>query len=248
MVVNISCAHVPSFCDETADGAAHPYKNVYDLQRLGLGKGPSATRRRVDAALPVLAGKTPEDMYFGAVELTGTGIRFYGDICLVLKPTEVAEDTLLLETNSYDLEREPLVSAISRSQDPAAKRRSFALAMSGRWGNDRASMAVAKAFQVLGERSRRFTFGQIAEAVRDDEDYIEVVRTSTFEADDLEEARLQPEDVAVETRITERLRSGPTPSLAEIQWRQDRRRAEAALRAQGVPVRVVTTPGRTKTT
>jgi hypothetical protein len=248
MVVNISCAHVPSFCKEAADGISHPYKNVYDLQRLGIGKEPSETRLRVDAALPLPAGKGPEDVYFGALEVTGTGIRFYGDICLVLHPDRVRDDTLILETNSYDLEREPLVSAIARSKDPAATRRAFASAMAGRWGADRGNMAVTKVFQVLGERNRRLTLGQIAEATRDDEDYIEIVRDETFDANDIQEARLQPEDVALENRISERLRSGPTPSLAEIQWRQDRREAETALSAHGVPVRVVTTPGRTKIT
>ncbi|MEP7121884.1 MAG: hypothetical protein ABJE95_13270 [Byssovorax sp.] len=248
MVVNISSAHIPSFCNETANAGARPYKNIYDLQRLGVGKEPSATRRRVDTALPLPPGKRAEDMYFGAVEISGTGIRFYGDICLVLKPTEVEGDTLILETNSYDLEREPLVSLISRAQDQSAKRRLFAKAMSGRWDNDRGDMVASKVFQMLGQRERLFTLGQIAEAVRDDEDYVEVIRAGTFDANDLEEVRLQPEDAAVELRIAEQLRNGMPPSLAEVQWGRDRRRAEMALRALGIPVRVVTTPGRTKTT
>jgi hypothetical protein len=50
----------------------------------------------------------------------------------------------------------------------------------------------------------------------------------------------------METRIGADIREGRTPSAEEILWRQRRRDAFAELRAAGVPVRIVTTIGRVR--
>jgi hypothetical protein len=81
MVANISCAHVPAFC---RDG----YKNGYDLGKYRVGEkraNPPKTRELVDDALPLPAGTQLSNIYFGAAALSEAGIRFYGDVCLVLK-------------------------------------------------------------------------------------------------------------------------------------------------------------------
>ena len=243
IVANMSCVYVPKFCDESARGEARPYKNTYDLTQQ-VGAGPSASkvltnRQRADQALPV---KSCKDVYFGAVELNGSGIRFYGDICLVLKADAVPDDTLVLESNSYDLIRPPLWNpqhppSPKKLKDTAKKR-------SGSWADDLPRMAVKKVLDATGSRSRRLTTGQISRALLDDEDYIEVLKIGSFGADDLQEVRLSAADAAKEQDIAERQRSGPAPDVAALTWRQNRRDAVAALVKRKVPVRVVTTLGR----
>src|ERR1700733_5775077 len=97
MVVNTANIRVPDFC---RDG----YKNAYDRGDETLGSGPASgdvsKRVLVDKALPV--SFPPNEIYFGAVETTGTGIRFYGDFCLVLRKDVVTGATVILDRNSYD--------------------------------------------------------------------------------------------------------------------------------------------------
>src|SRR5205807_859571 len=99
-------AHVPAFCEASRKGEKKPYKNGYDLGKFRLGSPPPSSepklRETVDAALP-LNGVHPEDVYFGAVELFGSGIRFYGDVCLVIARDAIAAGTLVLDRNSFDL-------------------------------------------------------------------------------------------------------------------------------------------------
>ena len=40
----------------------------------------------------------PDNIYFGAVEINGAGIRFYGDVCLVLKEGAVTQETTILRS------------------------------------------------------------------------------------------------------------------------------------------------------
>src|SRR4029079_16002742 len=68
---------------------------------------PVPTRLGVDEALAKLTAGPKESIYFGAVELNGTGVRFYGDLCLILAPQNVPQTTVILESNSYDLVRPP---------------------------------------------------------------------------------------------------------------------------------------------
>ena len=65
---------------------SEPYKNGYDLGQYRIGEPPPGkslkSREIVDRALPLQNGQKPNDVYFGAIELNGAGIRFYGDVCL----------------------------------------------------------------------------------------------------------------------------------------------------------------------
>ena len=260
MVVNIASAHVAAFCAVRRPGDARPgdarpcdaspYKNTYDLEKYRIGgklnKGASESRKLVDAALPLPSGKTPRDIYYGAMELNGTGVHFYGDVCLVL--SEVDAPTVLLDRNSYDLIRMPLREQIE-SGPPAGwpkKRSDGALRISGSWGASRDTIAAIKVLGAVGFRARRLTIGQISDAVRDDEDYIELLRIGSFGTNDLSEARLTASDVAQEAAIDSRRRTTPTPTLESLLWRHRRRNAEQELRKSGVPVRIVTTMGRIK--
>jgi hypothetical protein len=250
MVVNISASLVPAFCKAAEAGDAKPFKNCYDLGKHVVGE--DHVRVVVDESLPVMKPYT--DIYFGAADLNGTGVRFYGDFCLVLKEHAVPGTTVILDRNSYDLEREPLRSRIAAKPSGEQAQARAAIAkneLAGTWGNDLKAMAALKMIDLYVRRERRLTSGDISDGVLADEDYIEVLWTSSqngrsFGPRELEEARLSLADVSLETRIAARSRSGPVCQLSELVWRSARRDAEAALRRAAVPVRVVTTAGRVK--
>jgi hypothetical protein len=122
-VFNIPSLHVPPFIKASLKGEKKPYKNGYDLGKYQIGEHPAGTtlklRELVDGALPLPQGKEPKDTYFAAGELNGTGIRFYGDICLVLKRDKLPPKTVILDRNSYDLIRSPLRQEIETLEQRA---------------------------------------------------------------------------------------------------------------------------------
>jgi len=245
VAVNIAAVHVPAFCN--VRGKA--YKNTYDLQKTpSLGDlAPGAaipTRTLVDSILAKVTGKRAESIYFGAVEVNGSGIRFYGDLCFILKPEEIHDDTVVLTGNSYDLVRPPTTPAGARPDANALE--SHAHRMAGSWKDDTPNMAVLKTMAVHNVAERRLTTGQISDAVLDDEDYLEVLMIDSFDATGLQEVRTSAADAAGQAQIGEQLRLGPCPTLAELQWRKHRLAAVRALQKHGVRSRVVTTSGRVR--
>jgi hypothetical protein len=246
MVVNISSVHIPAFCEASRKGEERPYKNGYDLGKFRLGTPPPSSepnlRGTVDAALP-LNGVSPADVYFGAVELFGSGIRFYGDVCLVLKKHVVAPGTLVMDRNSFDLISAPLRDRINNSPSARALE---AQKLAGRWKKDVGAMAALRVMEILGLRRRRYTSGQIAETIRQDEDYIEVIKQDSFGALALQEARLSANDAAYDSFTAERTAYGPPPRLESLMWRDRRRVAEQELQREDVTVRVVTSSGRSR--
>jgi hypothetical protein len=251
MVCNISSVHVPLFVAASLAGKK-AYKNGYDLgsYRIG-GSAPSGslkTREIVDRALARLASARPEDIYFGAVELNGAGVRFYGDICFVLKRNMVSGTTAVLDRNSYDLIRSPLREKIEIGNATTwdKSRESKAFSISGTWQDDLQDIAALKVLNELTSGNRRLTTGLISDGVLKDEDYIEVLRIGSFSAVHLQEARVSAADAAYEALIAQRRATGPRPRLEALVWRSRRRRADAALRRARVEVRVVTTTGRVK--
>jgi hypothetical protein len=129
-------------------------------------------------------------------------------------------------------------------QDQA--RKDEALKLRGIWDRDLGTMTGLKTLQALGLRARRYTTGQISEAVRDDEDYMEVLKIDSFGTDRLQEARISAAEAAHDALTGDRLRSRCAPRMEALIWRERRRRAEEELRRNRVRVRVVTTSGRTK--
>jgi hypothetical protein len=245
MVVNMSAAHIPAFCLASRSGSSTPYKNGYDLAKLRIGTPPPGSlRQTVDAALPLAAPK--EEFYFGAVELSGTGIRFYGDVCLVLKRDVIDSACVILDRNSFDLITAPLRDRIASSPNPAVARKNEASNLSGRWREDLGYMAALKVMQFLGMRERRYTTGQVAEAMRSDEDYVEVLKHHSFSSQDLQEARLAAADASHDTFASDRVMHGPKPRLESLVWRHRRRIAEEQLKRERVRVLVVTTSGRAR--
>ena len=198
-------------------------------------------REIVDEALP-LNGASYKDLYFGAVELNGSGIRFYGDICLVLKAGAVPANTIILDRNSFDLIRPPIRERIKNG----AHRRREAMALAGCWKDDLGAMAGLMVFENLGFRKRLLTTGQISAAVRSDEDYIEVLKIGSFSGSDLQEARFSAEDAACDALTGDRIGGRPTPRLEALMLRHRHQRADEELRRIGVVLSPVATLGRVK--
>lgn len=236
VVVNIASVHVTDFIK---DG----YKNGYDLKRYRVGedrKGEEPkTRELVDAALPVV---DESNIYFGAASLSGTGIRFYGDICMVLKGQVIPATTVVLDRNSYDLVRKPFSTTL-KGLSVRLKRKASEL--SGSWA-ELPYIAATKAVFPYSGKTRRMTSGQIAAELLDDEDYIEVLKEGSFSASDLEAARISSPEASAASHIEGKQSLGPPATAAELLFVMQRRQALKALDASGVDVVVSTTSGRTK--
>lgn len=256
VVCNISSAHIAAVLIAESLGDPKPYKNRYDLaspskdpQTLGVAvPTPQSLREKIDSVIANLASTTDgKEFYYAAIELNGTGIRYFGDLCMVLKPEKTDANTLVLFKNSYDLSRSPLREEVflNGSLD-MAKAIQKAKELQGIWPDDVMDMAACKILDGANPTERRITTGTVSAGVLFDEDYLEVIRLKSFGASSLEEIRLSGQDVAVEGRVADRLRFGPSPSYAELQWRHRRRGAERISAQKGVPTRVVATAGRTR--
>ena len=238
IVCNISSAHIPAFCKTL-------YKNGYDLGTYRIGDDGNVPRRiLVDQSLPIEEGTSFEDIYFCAVEINGSGIRFYGDLCLVLKRTETDPSTTILDRNSYDLLRPPLSARLNPNEVP--QMRAAAEQLSGKLASDLGYMAGVKVLDLRPISTRRLTTGQISESVLEDEDYLEVLKIGSFGAAALEEVRTTSADASAEVQIGEKLRLGMTPPIEALLWRKRRHDAEKALKTKKIGVRTVTTEGRTR--
>jgi hypothetical protein len=251
-VANIASAHVPMFVRASLNGDAKPYKNGYDLGRYRVGDSEpgklKSRREAVDSSLPLPANATPADIYFTAVELNGTGIRFYGDVALLLRRDRVPDDTSILDRNSWELTRYPIAKRIREgtSGTEDQRRRLEAAKLAGKWGVDLSDIASIKALERLGSGTRQWTLGQISDALLVDEDYIEVLLINSFSTHELHDARTAADDAAYESLTADRCRRGPAPRFESMLWRHQRRNADAALQTAGVPVRVVVTSGRAR--
>lgn len=253
-VINISSVHVPTFCARSRNGTSPAYQNKYDLKeaKARVGDDPPddhwSKREIVDQALVSLHRRPMNEVYYAAAELNGAGIRFYGDICLVLKPEQVDSKTVVLDRNSYDVLRDPYKAATARAPDEVRKqawRRMILRDRSGKFRPDLKTMGALKVLIATGERDRRFSSGQISNGVLDDEDYIEILKVGSFKAGDVEAARLSAAEVALESHVEQRLRSDPW-SHAARRWLTQRRNAMQELVNSGIEVAIITTSGRLK--
>ena len=256
VVCNISSAHIAAVLTGESRGDPKPYKNRYDLaspskdpQTLGATvPTPLSLREKIDSVIASMASTSDgREFYYAAIELNGTGIRYFGDLCMVLKPEETDANTLVLFKNSYDLSRSPIREEIFvNGSIDMGKAIEKAKELQGFWPDDVIEMAACKILDGANPSERRITTGTVSAGVLFDEDYLEVIRLKSFGASSLEEIRVSSQDVAVEGRIADRARSGPAPSYAELQWRHRRRGAERVSAQMSVPTRVVATAGRTR--
>jgi hypothetical protein len=253
-VVNIASVHVPTFCKRSQNHISPAYQNKYDLDQANVRVGDDppddhwSKREIVDQALASLHGRAMNEVYYAAAELNGAGIRFYGDICLVLKPEQVESDTVVLDRNSYDVLRAPLDAVAAGANDETEKQMLRRMVLSDHSGKFRPDLKTIGALKVLvatGERDRRFSSGQISNGILDDEDYIEILKIGSFHTGDVEAARLSAAEVALEGHVEQRLRSDPWSHAAQ-RWLTQRRNATQGLRNCGIEVSIMTTSGRLK--
>lgn len=248
MCVNIAAVHIPGFCRRST--GANAFLNTYDLEKKGNGTWKvSGRRKRVDAALPMQGTQTPETTYFGAIELTGAGVRFYGDFAMILKPSAALKNSTILERNSFELLRPPLRTEVVKRKKTVTNDFDLALGliaqeMSGKWSADLDDIMTLKLLDAIPSRERGLTVGMLTARIIEDEDYVEVLKAGSFNAYDLQETRVSAADAGMEARIGDHLFHGPTPSIGELLWRRQRRSAVAALQAYGVATHTVVSAGR----
>lgn len=252
VVFNISSAHIAAFVDGKS-GAA--YLNRYDVSastrvgtKIPTTPGAPDIRDLIDQTLAdLIEGVSKNKLYYGAVELNGSGIRYYGDVSLVLKIDSVDRNTTVLDRNSFDLICAPMRAKTlpgDRWSDDAAKAQADQIA--GIWNDDLQDMAVFKTLDAGRTIQRRITVGTISEGILCDEDYMEVIRPGSFDVAHVAEARLAAPDAALDGRVADRLRRGPVPDWADLLWRHRRRKSDSALRGKGVRTRVVASSGRVR--
>ncbi len=228
VVINISSDALLSFL---ADGR---YRNLYEEPVIG-GKRrtPSPDRVKVDSLLGF--GAQARDTYFGAVALGGTGVRFYGEYCMVLAPDQIPPDTRLFDRDSYDLLMAPLSGLDSKK---------LVSQLGGTWAKDVIDMLVLKLLPELRYANRLITTGTVSELTLHDQEFVEVHRPGTITPKLLEEVRQSPDEVALESRIINRSQEGFPLTAVELRWCQQRERVIRALEDWGIRYRIVTLHGR----
>jgi hypothetical protein len=155
---------------------------------------------------------------------------------------------LVLDRNSYDVIRAPIAAAVksATSLSTLAAQADQLLKWMGTWEGDLLNIVALKVLQQQFRARRRWTTGQVAQTILADEDYLEVLYPGSFAATDILEVRLSAADVAAEAEIAAREANGEAPLPEEAQWRRQRREARRALVKVAIPVRVVLTAGRIK--
>ena len=106
--------------------------------------------------------------------LGGTGVRYYGEYCVVLKedPHVVPDDTLVLDRNSYDVMFEPLKGC--GPVDGIVKR------LRGQWDDGLVAMVKMRILPALGAAPRLATSGTASDVLLHDENFVEVHKQGTF--------------------------------------------------------------------
>lgn len=211
------------------------YKNTYERKR-EIGSDPgdkvNSRRQRVDTAL---FGVEASKFYFGALALGGTGVRFYGEYCMILRHDTVPPDTKLMDRNSWDIEFPPLDGF-----DKAA----VVASLKGTWSADAVAMATLKVIPQIRESVRLMTAGQVSEAILHDESFIEVHKRESFKPSDLHEIRESPVDAAIESQIVHRFERAAPPTLEEAIWVTRRVHVSYKLADSAIRSRFVASSGR----
>jgi hypothetical protein len=227
VVINISARALLSFL---AEGR---YRNLYESPVIGgMRREVSPERIRVDT---LLGFDRPEQFYFGAVALGGTGVRFYGEYCMVLRPSAIHDGTQVLDRDSYDLLLPPLAS-----QPPDV---SVVDMLRGTWAEVVDVLTLKLLPELRGSR-RLVTTGTVSELILRDQEFVEVHKRGPIAPDAIEELRQSPDEVAIEARIAARSAAGFPPTAVELQWLERREEVVRALEAAGLPYRIVTLHGR----
>jgi len=227
VVINISAHALLSFLAERR------YRNLYESPVIGgVRRQVSPERQRVDTLLDLAP---PDQFYFGAVALGGTGVRFYGEYCMVLHSSEIDAQTQVFDRDSYDLLLPPL------SDQPSDA--SIVTMLRGVWG-DVVDMLTLKLLPDLRGSTRLLTTGTVSEMILRDQEFVEVHKKGAITPDSIEELRQSPDEVAIEARIAARSAAGFPPTAMELRWLHRREEVVRALERSRLPYRIVTLHGR----
>jgi hypothetical protein len=228
VVVNISTDALLNFLYQ------REYKNLYEEPVIG-GKRRTPSQERQDVDRMLGFGTAAKNYYFGAVALGGTGVRFYGEFCMVLRRDELRPDTKLFDRDSYDLLLPPLIGSDDMNGMIGMLR--------GEW-SDVVDMLTLRLLPELRNMNRLITIGTISELVLHDQEFVEVHHDSRITPDVIEEVRQSPDEVALEARILARSRAGLPFNAVELRWLDQRQRLMRALALRKVQYRIVTLHGR----
>lgn len=253
VVVNMPAYRAARFMKPQSRGSGFGrYENRYSYsRRVGQPLNNDSAREQIDRALADIdpsSALSKRNGHYAAMELNGTGIRYFGDICLVLKPDIVDDETLTLQRNSYEVRVRPSLDRYDKLSG-ALQRGKFLEILhewAGRWAKDGVLLAACKIMETHPPQTRRMTTGTVSDRVLEDEDYIELIMSHGFGRRDVAELRLTAEDAASEALIGDQARVGLTPTASQALWRFRRRVATLRARGIGIPVRVVTTTGRSR--
>lgn len=209
------------------------YRNAYERPRIaGRDRDPSPKRREIDQL--VLGERAPQT-YFGAVSMGGTGCRFYGEFCMVLRPEHV-DGAEIFDRNSYDIANPPLAAVSDKVK--------LVRTLAGRWPQDLGPILTLKILPTLRNNGRLTTPGQVSDEILRDEDFVEIHVDVPFGPGELEEVRRSPEESTAALELRDQRAQGESLTMAEQIWLDQRDRTERELRRRGVRVRTVTTTGR----
>jgi hypothetical protein len=228
VVINISAEALLSFL------ARRHYHNLYEEPVIG-GKRRTPSQERLDVDRLLGFGNRARDFYFGAAALGGTGVRFYGEYCMTLKPSEIPDNTQIFDRDSYDL----LLPPLSDAPDVSA----VAAQLRGSW-QERIDMLVRKLLPELRGSNQLITTGTVSEMILHDQEFVEVHKQGAIAPQSIEEVRQSPDEIAIEARIQARSNVGFAPNAVELRWLQQRRSVIEALQREGILCRVVTLHGR----
>jgi hypothetical protein len=209
------------------------YRNCYELPFIaGAVRVPSQKRIRVDSLL----GFVPDgrNRYFAAISFGGTGVRFYGEYCLAIKPS-VLNGPAILDRNSYELLDPPL----SEEENPSA----IVGVLRGSW-NDLPAVLTLKVLASVRQENRLLPPGAISDAVLRDEDFVEVHLADKIVTASIDEIRQAPEDVARDSHLRQQLAKRNMPRPEELLWSKQRHEVDIQLGQAGVKNRIITTNGR----
>ncbi len=230
MVVNIPADALLGFLREKK------YENTYERKIL-MGKdlqSVNARRQRVDKEL---FGDDFKEYYFGAVALGGSGVRFYGEYCMVLQDIEVDPGTQIMDRNSWDIEFEPL-STYNKTEVVGH--------LKGNWDADVTTIAKLKVLPQPLESVRLTTTGTVSDAILHDESFIEVHKRGSIKPQMLYEVRESTTGPSIEAQLRYRCSHGQSLSPEEAIWMTRRAYVNRNLANERIRTRIVETVGRTK--
>lgn len=219
------------------------YQNIYEQPLIaGERRAPSQTRLAADELVSLQPAR---DYYFCALASGGTGIRYYGEYCAVLKPGVTTQRVdKILDRNSYDLLTPPLSAYLTEMRGRGKPSQLVDGLMSRLGDGTTQQMLAAKVLQRTPDSPRLLTAGAVANAILSDEDYCEAYHRGKITVDTLEEIREHPADVSREGEILQRLEGGEPLRCEELVWAWRRRLIRNKLRSCGLPRSISADSGR----